>query len=646
MDRFNHYFRQKVTEEELDADFAAVESAISDWAGAFEFIGIASGASVAQKSTPSMHVDAEGPAVIYDKSAQHIAWSSTQDVDCNVDEDGQPTGVSGVGNSKWLSIFAHFERDLTDPRTDGFGDTVYYSEAESFSLRVVQGAESAMPSRPGLHAEDILLADILLAYGQTTITTSDIYDDRTEYVYILTGSPTSISERSLHDVLQAMLDAVNTGVADLADDTAPDDGATLLGIDAITGTLYSSPQGTLKAMLVDLLGALDSQSGTSGGQRIGIKTYAGGGTGGFDIGGATDTQTAIEVLIQRLNDQTAGSDGGERIGSDAKSSGGLGRFDLAQSSVGEQIEAIVQALSEQSGSYPGDSRIGADAIAGTYLSVSQGSVFSHFTDLLGYLNLDSGTDGASRIGAKASGGLAAGSVRAQLDALLRAKYTNALYDATFRGPLLQASDASDDKYYTLFKSGDGPQTFAMVAGIRDGDFFLCMNIQVKTAGNGFEIVDTSHEAIMFHFRTVMASVTLSPLQILRFATGHAADLGSGIPSSEDTKTELQIPASANGDGTFWNLAPNGPSTDAEQTCHWSIGATAAGASEGLDASVAFRSYYSTAPTSFTISTSGSANCTVGTPSVTYVTKYGCGITGPVSAGAGQWYAYGTVDVSP
>lgn len=215
MNRKNFYFKQKVKESELDAAFDDVDSAIKSFLRSFGYVGIAKGAVVTENSPTNLTVVASGPAIVYDQNQNHIEWFPNQVINCALDENGAATTVAGVGNEKWLSIFAKFEEVLSDPRTDGNGATVYFERDESFALHVAQGAEAGagLAVRPPLRGDEILLADVKIVQGQTAIVNANISTTRSEVVYILAGTPLSVSARGLEDVLQAMLDKVNLGGA-------------------------------------------------------------------------------------------------------------------------------------------------------------------------------------------------------------------------------------------------------------------------------------------------------------------------------------------------------------------------------------------------------------------------------------------------
>lgn len=215
MNRKDFYFRQRVTEAELDAAFQDAEDADRKLAYDHAY-GVVSGAGVSQKAgSPNISVDVAGPAVIYDKLGQRINFGSGQNVDLTVDSLGVSTAVAGGANSKIVSVYAKFTRSLTDPRVDGNGATVYHSRAESFSFVVKQGTEAVSPTPPALDSEYILLADVTRTFGQTSIVNANISTTRREHwaPQILGGTYT-LTDPKVNGQLAQLLTILNTkGIA-------------------------------------------------------------------------------------------------------------------------------------------------------------------------------------------------------------------------------------------------------------------------------------------------------------------------------------------------------------------------------------------------------------------------------------------------
>ena len=213
--RLDYYFRQTVTEAELDEGFDKMEQAINDTMADQQLIGVWDEAAVSEHSpTADLTVDVSGPAIGRDKDGQRLSFSPLQNLNMAVNENGVSTAVGTPGNEKTLSIFWQFDRALSDPRIDGNSNTVQFKRDESFKLNVVQSAEAAltMSVPPPLRLDQILLADVVIINGQTQIMNADIDISRREDVFNLSGSPNAIKAGRVHDALQDMLDILNATI--------------------------------------------------------------------------------------------------------------------------------------------------------------------------------------------------------------------------------------------------------------------------------------------------------------------------------------------------------------------------------------------------------------------------------------------------
>ncbi len=217
--RLNYYFRQKVTEAELDLGFTYLEEADRDFVTDHALIGVVNGMVVTERGAgANLSVDVSAGRA-YDKNGARISFGTTQNVDVSVDEGSASTAVVGVGNSKIISVFAKFVRNLTDPRTDGNSLTVYFDEAESFQFVVRQGAEALSPAPPPLDGTFILLADITRAFGQTTIVNANIdtaVGSRREDMLVRTGATFNLRRGRIKDAFSDVLDYLNTNDANLS----------------------------------------------------------------------------------------------------------------------------------------------------------------------------------------------------------------------------------------------------------------------------------------------------------------------------------------------------------------------------------------------------------------------------------------------
>lgn len=180
MDRRDFYNGQPVTEGELDGAFAAVETAIWNLSADLPLLGIFSGL------TPSQHAPVADLTIdlsagtAYDHTGRRIRVATAQRPDLSVDENGVSTAVAGGANERWVSLFAAFDRALSDERIDEASQQVYFVRNESFKLVVRQGAEAGagLGQKPGLAEGLILLCDVKLTNGKTQILTADLNTDR------------------------------------------------------------------------------------------------------------------------------------------------------------------------------------------------------------------------------------------------------------------------------------------------------------------------------------------------------------------------------------------------------------------------------------------------------------------------------------
>jgi len=296
MDRFNFFFRQKVTEGELDSAFDAIEDALFNWALDNGVVGVTTGGVVTENAgTPNMTVDVSGPATIYDQTGQRISWSPTQDVDCTVDENSNSTAVTTPGNSKWITIFAQFKRVLSDPRLDGTGASVYFSRAEGFELHVAQGAEAVTPTRPAARADEILLADVLLTFGMTQIFNADIDDSRREWAIRTSGATNAVAVGTVEEAVQSLADHLDAGDTDLADHIAAAASQHLASaVDYAGGGAWhdgtTNPAATVEAQLDKLVSDLVAAAGSD---RVGSAAATSGAT---SIGAGSVYDQIVELL--------------------------------------------------------------------------------------------------------------------------------------------------------------------------------------------------------------------------------------------------------------------------------------------------------------------------------------------------------------
>lgn len=367
--RRDYFFRQRVTEAELDDGFAELERADQNLAGDLGFTGVLANAVVSQHApVPDLSVDVSGPGAVLDQLGQRIFFSALQNVSVAQDDGGVSTTVSAAGQEKIVSVFVKFDRALSDPRVDGNSLTVFFRRDESFKFIVAQGGQApagtALP--PPLRSDAILLADITRTFGQTQILNANISTARRQDALVVAGAPRSLR------------------------------------------------RGRTVEALADLLGYLNAHvNGSADRHPATAVDYAGGGAW---ADGATNPATTVEAQLDKVISDLAATTGAPKVGA-AASVGSPNS--LGVGTVRSQLDALLGFINGHINLATGAHAAAAVAYAGggnwadgttnpaTTLEAQLDKVIS---DLVA-------AAGAARIGAAASGNLPAGTIRSQLDAL-------------------------------------------------------------------------------------------------------------------------------------------------------------------------------------------------------------------------------------
>lgn len=386
--RRDFYYRQTVTEAELDAGFAGLEASDRYLAADALPVGVVTGAVITQHAPLGLTVDASGTAVAYDQAGQRIAFGPAQNINVALDYLSVSTEVAVPGNEKWVSVFLQFDRALSDPRLDGNGDTVYFVREESFKFIVVQGAEALIGAalRPALKTDAILLADVHRVQGQTQIVNADINTTRREDAVTKTGATWSLSRGTLRAAVYDLLDAMNAHVAGTGNHDAAD--VVWVGGGSAWRDAETNPQTDVTTQLAKIITDLTSQTAShSGAHRIGTAESTQW-KDGASIAAAT-IMDAINDIIARLADSSGvgTANGAGKVGCKARTAW-LGSRANAAGSVYEAIDKIITDLAVQDANDDGAERIGAQASAGgpTPYAFSAGSVRSQLDYLLTHLN--------------------------------------------------------------------------------------------------------------------------------------------------------------------------------------------------------------------------------------------------------------------
>jgi hypothetical protein len=451
-DRLDYYFRQRVSEAELDLAFELLEKADRNLAADIGVYGVVSGAVPAPHSpVPDLTVDLTAPGRAYDRLGQRIFFGTGQQVDCAVDENGIPTEVSGAGRERWLGVFLRFDRLLSDPRTDGNSQQVYFRRDESFKLVVRQGVEGNTGTAPkvALQSDELLVCDIRRTFGQTQIVAGDIDVSRRQAFIFATGDAVQIASA----LWSALAPAVNTVQAAL--DSAD---ALLAGHFAGTGHRHAAsaidcaPHGfvaatNVQAALNELVDDLSSTtSGSPGALRVGADAVTG--TPNAMAAGNVDGQ--LSQLLGFINNHLGAVTGAHN----ASAISAATHAHIEGTNVQSQLQEIVSDLLSQTAGSPGAIRVGADAVSGSPTSLAAGTVDAQLASLLSAINSHvanaSGAHAASAISVADSGGnLTATNVETALaeavDALevdhFRGNESNAGQHRTIHQPNLGGSKA-------------------------------------------------------------------------------------------------------------------------------------------------------------------------------------------------------------
>ncbi len=393
--RCDFFFLQNVQESELDLAFDQLEQADRDLASDIGIYGIVGGA-VPVQHTPvaDLTIDLTPPGRAYDHVGRRIFFGSEQRVDCVIDHTGIPTDVSTAGNERWLGVFLKFDRLLSDPRTDGNSQEVFFRRDESFQIIVRQGAEEVegFAQKVPLVEDEVLVCDIRRTAGQTQIFDPDIDTSRRQAFIFATGDAIEILSAGWSTIqptantVQAALDSadnlltghfngsgnrhpagdiehtphgfieatdVQGAIDEVVDDLSATDpsgpGASLIGADAVTGTPNSLPPSHVAAQLAQLLSWLNSHlaqtTGAHAASTISAIPY------GYIVG--TTIQAQVFEIIYRLAMQDVAQPGAGLVGN-ADISGTP--YALSAETLRNQLQTLLGYLNAHTNSADHDER--------------------------------------------------------------------------------------------------------------------------------------------------------------------------------------------------------------------------------------------------------------------------------------------------
>ena len=322
------------------------------------------------------------PARAYDHVGQRIFFGTDQNVDCSVDHAGIPTEVSSSGNERWLGVFLRFDRLLSDPRTDGNSQQVFFRRDESFEIVVRQAAEGPIGAAPKvpLVEDELLVCDVLRRAGQTQILNADIDTSRRQAFIFAQGDAVEIISglwSILHpavDTVQSALDEVDAELADHFGGSARRHPASDIDYTPHGFVGSGNVQEAIDEMIDDLSSAA---SGSPGASRVGADAASG--TPHALPAGNVDVQ--LSQLLAWLNDHVSKPAGAHNASAIAAAAHNY----ITGASVQAQLQEIVDDLQSQSSSL-GASQVGDAAISGSPKNLSAGTVRQQLASLLGHIN--------------------------------------------------------------------------------------------------------------------------------------------------------------------------------------------------------------------------------------------------------------------
>lgn len=366
----NWYTGQLVTAGEFRNGDQALEQGILNLASDAGLVGVLGGGDVVEHAgTPNFTVDVAA-TLARSPLGERLRSAGISVVSLAFDYLGNPTTITTPLNSKYIDVYMVFDRLPSDPRIDATNTTVYWVQDETFGFDVVQGAESNTPAPPSTLPDGVLLARVLVAFGQTQILNADIDTTVRADVFKISGTPFSIGEKTFEDALAAIVDRYNDHVTGLVDqhDAA---GLSYAGSGSFANGAFL-PAGTLEAAINDFVSKMGSISSTSGAHHIG--SYLIPSTiGGVDI---TDGPLYGQLVALRNADNLEVA---------ALTTWRAGRTNPA-TTVYDALDRIIVDLNDQTAGDDGIERIGASQILDTPDSLVAGSVRTMLIALLGYVN--------------------------------------------------------------------------------------------------------------------------------------------------------------------------------------------------------------------------------------------------------------------
>ncbi|HET9621792.1 MAG TPA: hypothetical protein VFP84_10515 [Kofleriaceae bacterium] len=613
------YFRQRVSDAELNAAFDDFESADHALVADLGFIGVLANAVVSPHApVPNLTVDVSGPGIALDQLGRRLFFSGLQTVNVAQDDNGVATNVSVAGKDKVVSIFLRFDRVPSDPRIDGHSSTVFFRQDEGFKFVVMQGAEAEVGNAvpPALRADAILLADVVRRFGQAQINADAISTARRQDAFVLAGAPRAIRRGRPIEAVADLLGFYNAHVGGTAD-RHPAAAIDYAGGNTAWADDSQNPATTVEAQLDKIVADLAGQAGAA---KIGAAATAGAPTS--LVAGSMKSQ--LDALLGFFNAHVMDPDGAHAATAIAYGGGPTWRDGTANgaATVETQLDALVAALAADAGATRLGTPARPDWLDGT--ANPPASIFEALAKLVTDLAAQTiASDGAARVGARAVGHLAAGSVRSQLDALdatsVRTNVANAFTATqTLNGA---AGDLSAALTTTLI-----PLTRKLLWEIRGPSVnyriyaaLTAIELTVNAKWNGTQWVKDLSAAHSTKFQ-----LSNSDLKVL-------AD--DGLKNPFDDAWLNSITFALNGLGQTFDAGGNWVSPGRTETY---AGAFGAGGTTLVGASASFRKVFPATPSSLTFTLTSQVGV-VGAPAAIATTPIGTGVFVTMPSGTGNFF---------
>ena len=361
-------------DDKLNLTLDDIESSANERIRDHHPYGVITGLEVVQNSPANMTVKVNA-GTADDQNGARIEVPSQQSVDPLTDYQDNAIALPTLGNEKYVSVFLKFKRLNQDAAQDDNSVAYYQSELESFEIRVRAGSEapSGTATPPALRGSEILLADILLTPGMTTITTSDIeLLDRRQDAWNLAPTnalPKQIRVGNAKAAVTQLLSWLNDLLdGDLTLDTL---GITHLnGSEKFAGSVNPPSDGDLRTWLRALITMLGKTTSTVGADLIGNSTL-----GTWADSSSAGSANGIGVQFRAVVAALAASTGAAKMGMAA-----VGNFTAGT------MQAMIAQLAATTASNDGAKRIATQSQSGSPDSLSGVTTRAQLDELLVLVN--------------------------------------------------------------------------------------------------------------------------------------------------------------------------------------------------------------------------------------------------------------------